>query len=299
MSEKAVPMVSVVMIAYNKEKYVAEAIRGVVLQRAPFEVELIVMDDCSTDSTAAIVKDWQARYPGVIRYVRNPQNLGLQRNYMAGFALCRGKYMAICDADDYWCSRRKLARQVAYMEAHPDCDITFHRMVNLYEDTGEMSLSNGGSLAPDTTLAHLSRSNYITNSSVMYRRERVNLQALPAWLAETAAPDYAMHMLYAAAGAGHIHFFCRPMGVYRKIAGSAWGTASVEERFAKAIDVRRKLMGELAAHPEAVAGLQAAIDAMERAKGAAPQPKRLLSRIRGAVSKLLPRPRIIYRSRTK
>lgn len=289
------PTVTVVMIAYNMERYIDEAIRGVVRQRVDFPVELLVMDDCSTDSTPQIIERWQRKYPQIVRHVRNERNLGLQRNYMAGFALARGKYMAICDADDYWFCRSKLRRQVAYMEAHPDCDITFHRMVNLYEASGEMSLSNGLHMPADTGLADLSRSNYITNSSVMYRRGQVDLKSLPAWLAEAAAPDYAMHMLYAAAGRGRIHFFSRPMGVYRKVAGSAWSTATPAERFAKAIDVRRRLIAHLAGRPEAVAGLTAAIEAMERAlrnpepQGTPARPP--LSRLRAFISRLLPVPK--------
>lgn len=261
----ALPMVSVVMIAYNKEACIADAIAGVVRQRTDFAVELIIMDDCSTDGTPDIIREWCERYPDVIRAVRNPHNLGLQGNYMAGFKLCRGKYMAICDADDYWCSRRKLARQVRYMERHPDCHVTFHRMLNYYEDSGEKSLSNG-LMKADTTLADLSRSNYITNSSVMYRRERVDLNALPEWLAEMTSPDYAMHMLYASEG--HIHFFNRPMGVYRKAAGSAWSLTGLFAKRSMAIAVRLNLMEHYAGRADVVAGLRDSIAAMLRAMAA-------------------------------
>lgn len=287
-------MVSVVMIAYNKAGCIAEAIAGVVRQRTDFDVELIIMDDCSTDATPEIIREWHARYPDIIRPVRNERNLGLQGNYMAGFRLCRGKYMAICDADDYWCSRRKLARQVRYMEAHPDCHVSFHRMVNFYEDTGEKSLSNGGTKTI-TTLADLSRSNYITNSSVMYRRERVDLQHLPAWVADITAPDYAMHMLYAAEG--HIRFFGRPMGVYRKAAGSAWSMTRQLERLRMSVAVRERLLEHYADRPEAATGLREAIAAlqrsMEREAAGTPQQVRrsVLSRVRAAVSRVLPLPK--------
>lgn len=122
------PMVSVVMIAYNKEKYIGRAIKGVVDQVTDFSVELIVMDDCSTDSTPQIIQQYADRYPDIVHHFRNQSNLGLQRNYLEGFKHCRGRYMAICDADDYWCYRHKLSKQVRYMEDHPECALTFHRV---------------------------------------------------------------------------------------------------------------------------------------------------------------------------
>ena len=307
-------LVSVLMIAYNKEAYIGEAIKGVLkqekaLRRLGFGLELIIMDDCSTDSTPEIIERYRREHPEAIRTVRNPRNLGLQGNYLAGFPLCRGRYMAICDADDYWFAASKLARQVRYMEAHPECAITFHRMVNYYEDSGEMSLSNGGTL-PLTDITHLSRSNYITNSSVVYRRALVDLTSLPSWMHDITSPDYAMHIFYAAKG--NIRFFRRPMGVYRKTSGSAWSMTDSLKRLRMALDVRERLIEWLGdGYPSATEGLlksmaniNAAIKVAEESaeaaseegstsnSGKASPPKRgLATRFRAAVSRCLPRPR--------
>lgn len=256
------PMVSVVMVAYNSAKYIDEAIAGVVRQKVNFSVELLVMDDCSTDSTPEIARHWAAKYPHIVKYVRNPRNLGSQGNYLAGFALCRGKYVALCDADDYWCSRRKLSRQVTYMESHPECALTCHRVINYYEATGEKSFSNGGQ-KNECTAVDLSRSNFITNLSVIYRRELVDLKNLPAWILDHKAPDYALHMLYAVKGS--IHFFGRPMGVYRKVTGAIWSTTSEYRRLKMALDMRIALMRELEAYPEVQPGLRDASKAIVRA----------------------------------
>ncbi|MCM1110625.1 MAG: glycosyltransferase, partial [Clostridium sp.] len=247
------------MIAYNKEREIDEAIRGVVGQRCDFPVELIVMDDCSTDRTGEIARRWADRRPDRVRYVRNERNLGLQRNYIAGFRRATGRYMAVCDADDYWTDSRKLSRMVTWMEANPACAVAFHRVVNLYEPSGEMSLSNGG-LRRDLTAADLSRSNFITNSSVLYRRALVDLDALPEWIADDRSPDYAFHMFYAARGT--LRFFPRPMGVYRKAAGSAWSLTDAAERLRMSIAVREHLLREFAARPDIVAGLEASLAAL-------------------------------------
>lgn len=251
-------MVSVIMVAYNAEKYIAEAIAGVVRQKVRFDVELLVMDDCSTDSTGEIVRHLSQSYPQ-IRYIRNETNLGSQGNYLKGFRLARGKYMALCDADDYWCSRRKLARQVSYMESHPQCALSFHRVVNYYESTGEKTLSNGQHTSR-YTVESLSRSNYITNLSVMYRRALVDLDHLPAWIMQHRSPDYAIHMLYAAKGS--IHYFPRPMGIYRKVEGAIWSTAGEYRRLKMSLEMRRSLMEEFSQRPEIVDGLRQASKAI-------------------------------------
>lgn len=249
------PMVSVVMVAYNAGKYIREAIEGVVRQRRSFSVELLVLDDCSTDNTGEIAMQMDRKYPGVIKYVRNEKNLGSQGNYLKGFRMSRGKYMALCDADDYWHCRTKLARQVNYMESHPECALTFHRVINYYESTGEKTLSNGKQPS-EYSAESLSRSNYITNLSVMYRRELVDMNRLPAWIMGHRSPDYAIHMLYAVRGT--IHYFARPMGVYRKVSGAIWSTAGAYRQLKMALDMRISMMKEFEKRTEVVNGLRLA-----------------------------------------
>lgn len=314
-----IPVVSVVMIAYNKEAYLDDAIRGVVRQRLNGPIELIVMDDCSTDGTAKIAMRWAAEYPHIVKYFRNEKNLGLQGNYLEGFKKCTGRFMAICDADDYWCYRKKLQTMVNYMDSNPRCAVAFHRVINYYEETGEKSFSNGG-MSTYTAIEHLSRSNYITNLSVLYRREAVDLANLPQWISEDKSPDYAMHMLYAAHG--YIHFFKRPMGVYRKSSQGVWSMTDEFKRLEMSLKVRIHLMEEFKSRESVCAGLRAASLSILRAMGRCaaseqemdelrgyvallqtevnftegrgnlkPQQKRLLSRLRGWVSRLLPLPR--------
>lgn len=252
------------MIAYNKELYLDEAIAGVVKQKGDFRLRLIIMDDCSTDRTADIALEWQRRFPDIIDYHRNEHNLGLQGNYLAAFRLVTADYLAICDADDYWFSSRKLSRQIDYMERHPDCALTFHRVVNYYEESGEKSLNNGGQQT-DCTIRELSRSNFITNLSVVYRRRAVDLHNLPEWIAADRSPDYAMHMLYAEHGT--IHYFRRPMGVYRKAAGSSWSLTEQFERLKMSLIVRRNLMRQFESREEVVEGLRSAATAILRSMG--------------------------------
>ena len=105
------PLVSVCMTTYNHEPYIAEAIESVLAQQTSFGVELVVGEDCSTDRTAAICREYAAKYPDRIRLVTSPENVGWRANYRRTFEACRGKYVAYCDGDDWWSDPRKLQMQ--------------------------------------------------------------------------------------------------------------------------------------------------------------------------------------------
>lgn len=289
------PKVSVVMVAYNSAKYIEDAIKGVVSQRVDFHIQLVISDDASTDETSAIVAKWKERYPSIIEYHRNDVNLGVQRNYLEALKHCRGEYIAMCDADDYWTCHTKLARQMRYMDRHPECAICYHRVVNYYEETGELSLSNGNRKMRVRNAEDLSKWNVITNMSALSRRNLLDFRKLPEWLSEVRLIDYALHMLFAASQPGNtIHFMSRPMGVYRHSAQAIWTMTERNAKLQMAINVRRHLISQLSDHTEIVKNLEKACQDMERVMKtpAQKQLKRpLLSRIRAAVSRMLPVPR--------
>lgn len=249
------PKVSVIVITYNQEHCIDRALSGVLHQRGDFELELIVANDASTDKTVACVRRWQKLYPEAVKLIDHKQNVGFQANYLSGFRAATGDYLCLCDGDDWWTDRSKLQRQVKYMESHPDCAITFHRVVNLYRPGRVKTLSNGDT-ATDTTIEQLSRSNYITNLSVMYRRTLIPAEELPDWLAEVSLPDYAYHILYGSRG--YIHYMKRPMGVYLQSAAGAWSLSGEEHRLRMALDVRSRLMEHLGAGNAAYEGLRKA-----------------------------------------
>ena len=105
------PLVSVCMTTYNHEAYLAQAIESVLAQQTSFGVELVLGDDCSTDSTAAICREYAEKYPGRVRFVTGQRNVGWRANYLRTFEACRGKYVAYCDGDDWWSDPRKLQMQ--------------------------------------------------------------------------------------------------------------------------------------------------------------------------------------------
>lgn len=128
------PLVSVKMITYNHALFIAQAIEGVLQQKTTFPFELVIGEDCSTDGTRETVFEYQKKYPDIIRVITSDKNVGMMRNSLRALKACRGKYLAVCEGDDYWQSPYKLQKQVDYLERHPECglvctdwDIYLHR----------------------------------------------------------------------------------------------------------------------------------------------------------------------------
>lgn len=114
------PTVSVHMVTYNHALYIAQAIEGVLMQQTTFEVELVIGEDCSKDNTLAICESYRAKYPDKIKLIKRENNIGSMKNFADLFTYCTGKYIAICDGDDYWTDPNKLQDQVDFLEANPD-----------------------------------------------------------------------------------------------------------------------------------------------------------------------------------
>ena len=114
--------VSVKMITYKHEKFIKQAIEGVLMQKANFEFELIIADDCSPDNTNEIVNKIIESHPrgSVIKYYRHEKNIGMNENGLFGVNKCNGKYIAFCEGDDYWTDSLKLQKQVDFLEKNDD-----------------------------------------------------------------------------------------------------------------------------------------------------------------------------------
>ena len=114
--------VNIVMITYNHEKFIREAIEGVLMQKTNFEYELIIANDCSIDKTDNIINEFINAHPkgNRIRYYNHKKNLGMMPNFIFAIQQCKDKYIAICDGDDYWTDPYKLQKQVDFLESNPD-----------------------------------------------------------------------------------------------------------------------------------------------------------------------------------
>lgn len=119
------PLVSVHLLTYNHAPFIRQAVESAIAQITNFPYEIIIGDDCSTDGTSAIVDEYAARYPDLIKVVRGEKNEGPQPNAIRILSNCRGKYMAALEGDDYWIDPYKLQKQADFMEANPDFAMCF------------------------------------------------------------------------------------------------------------------------------------------------------------------------------
>lgn len=133
------PLVSVCMITYNHEPFIAQAIEGVVMQKTSFPVELVIGEDCSTDHTRDVILKYKERYSSKIRLLLRDVNIGIRQNFVGTLQSCCGKYIALCEGDDYWTDPYKLQKQVDFLETHLDYSLCCHRyrIYNQNTDTWE------------------------------------------------------------------------------------------------------------------------------------------------------------------
>lgn len=123
--------VSVIMLAYNHGKYIADAMESVVKQKTNFPFELIIGEDCSTDNTLEIIKKYQEKYKN-IHLISDEKNVGIVANELRVMQQCQGKYIAFCEADDFWTDELKLQKQVDFLEKNEDFGLV-HADVNHWE----------------------------------------------------------------------------------------------------------------------------------------------------------------------
>ncbi len=114
------PLVSITVIAYKHAKYLPACLDSLLGQKTNFDYEVIVGEDCSNDGSREILLDYMARYPDKLKVIINEENLGASKNGYNVLQQCRGKYIAGCESDDFWCDEYKLQKQVDYLEAHPE-----------------------------------------------------------------------------------------------------------------------------------------------------------------------------------
>jgi glycosyltransferase involved in cell wall biosynthesis len=118
--------VSVVITVFNHEKYIAKAIEGVLAQKVNFDYEIIVGEDCSTDRSAEIIDCYVSQYPKRIKRLSPHQNQGVWMNALRVQDVCRGRYIALMDGDDWWVHEAKLQTQVDFLDENPDYSGSFH-----------------------------------------------------------------------------------------------------------------------------------------------------------------------------
>lgn len=198
------PVVSVLMITYNHERFIREAIESVFMQEVDFPIELVIGEDCSTDDTRAVIEAVCRHAPIPVRLLTSAANVGMHENFKRTLLSCTGEYVAMLEGDDEWSRPWKIRSQVAVLESEVELSMVFGRcqIVNL---TGEdKRFGPTGAVLPTGPSRRLSLVDLITfedlvpTATVMVRRSA--LPAMPDWADRLPWGDSTLWLLCALKG---------------------------------------------------------------------------------------------------
>ena len=131
------PLVSISCITYNHAPYIRQCLDGFVMQKTNFPFEILIHDDASDDGTSDIIREFEKAYPSVIKPLFEEENQwskGRRGSVVFNFPRAKGKYIALCEGDDYWTDPLKLQKQVDFLEAHPEYAMCFHNVKVIAEE---------------------------------------------------------------------------------------------------------------------------------------------------------------------
>jgi len=263
-SDKPRLVISVCITTYNHEKFIAQALDSVLSQQGDFVLEILVGEDGSTDTTAAIVRDYAQRFPQIIHAIyHNPDDKLFingrktgRKNFLHNLISASGDYIALLDGDDYWLDNNKLEKQLAFLEANKSyvacCHAAIHVDDNNVLQDGYMGHHdvNGGYC--DFTLRDVLQKNPVPTLSVLFRNPR--LMQYPDLFSKTDMADWPLHMLNALRG--DIRYFDEKMAAYRVHSGGIWADfrANAEKVMLSEIAVWTILLDEpaFAAHADTI-----------------------------------------------
>ena len=216
-------MVSVVCIAYNHEKYIRDALDGFVNQKTNFKFEVLINDDASTDGTADIIREYEKKYPEIIKPIYQTENQyskGIRITNEILLPKAKGKYVAHCEGDDYWCDENKLQMQVDYMESHPECSACVHNTLlkNMSDGTERVMFCETDRNISVEECIKSGAGGYQT-SSLMYRREYIDDN--PEFMTSIKGVGDYPRAIYLALS-GNIYYFGKIMSVYRFGTPGSW-----------------------------------------------------------------------------
>ncbi len=214
------PKLSVCVITYNHAEFIAKALDSVLMQRASFEYEIVIGDDCSTDGTRETIKEYQRRWPEKVRPLFRDRNIGMQKNGKETIETCSGEYVACLEGDDYWTDENKIQMQVDYLDGHSDCAMVHHRVKHIAWPSraiiGEFPPPRYRIERPNPR--ELAMCNYVQTCSVMFRRKW--LPSLDEQFQELKLGDWPLCVLLSERG--WVGYIDRTMAHYRVHAKNSW-----------------------------------------------------------------------------
>ncbi|UJH92522.1 glycosyltransferase [Antarcticibacterium sp. 1MA-6-2] len=218
------PLISVSVVTYQHVNYIRECLNGILMQQTLFSFEILLGDDESTDGTREICIEYAKRYPDKIRLFLHHRENNIEINgepsgrfnFMYNLFSARGKYIALCDGDDYWFDPLKLQKQVEYLQSQPETVFTFTSNKYLYQD-GRLNSRAIEDIPEIGNFKTLLDQNSIISSTVVFKNS-IPIEGLPALLAKTYVGDWPL-FLWLLRTKGVYNFLKFESTVYRKHVG--------------------------------------------------------------------------------
>lgn len=223
-------LVSVCCMTYNHVSFIRQCLDGFMMQKCSFNFEVLIHDDASTDGTQDIIREYVTRYPDIIKPIYQKENQyskGIDPNVKYNFSRAKGKYIAMCEGDDYWTDPYKLQKQIDFLESHPDyvmCSHRFNQYVqnkNLLEEEKDLTFQGA-----DYDLKNLIGGKWLTQTlTVMYRSSALDLSFYNSY---KVSQDVILFYVLLKKGKG----YCLPdiMGVYRIHSCGVWSGISLNDQ---------------------------------------------------------------------
>jgi len=212
-------MVSIVVATYNHHKFIEETIESFLMQEVNFRVEILINDDASTDTTAAIVEKYENKHPGLFRNFYQKENQyskGIKPWIHVLFPAAKGKYIALCDGDDYWTDPLKLQKQVDFLERNVEYNYCGHNSFTKQND----QIKKVGLDFKTLTFKELIFKNRLNTSTLVFRRK--SIFHFPDFFYTLSAGDWAIQLL--AIKESKAYVLNDYMSVYRLHEGGIWST---------------------------------------------------------------------------
>lgn len=188
------PTVSIVMITYNHQEFIEEAINSVLMQECNFQIELLISNDNSTDYTDSIIRKILKNHPKVnlVKYTNRTENVGMMPNFVSTLSLCKGKFIALCEGDDYWTDPFKLQKQVDFLEENPEYTFSMGIVDMFIEKTGKTVKRKEGvdpNKSETYTLKDYLKNPFSQTSSFLFRNSNDDF---PEWFHNVHAGDQSL-----------------------------------------------------------------------------------------------------------
>ena len=163
------PLLSILSITYNHEEFIAQAIESWLMQETDFDIEIVIGEDCSTDNTRQVIEKYRTKHSGLIKVITSEQNVGMQANFVRTLEACQGKYIALCEGDDYWTDPLKLQKQVDFLEKNEEYSICFHDTTVIDENDVTIKKTRLNNDVEDLSTNELIKGVFIPTLTVVYR----------------------------------------------------------------------------------------------------------------------------------